>query len=192
MKSLLIENFYKIFDIFSPQRICEIGTHDAKSASQICLYLLKKGIDVDYTGYDLFEEAHHLTHNYEINGKGTGRLSVAQGKFRLLREKFPKFNYKLIPGNTLVTLSSPLIFDFAFIDGGHSYETVKHDFLMLKNTPIIIFDDYDIPDVARAVNSIDNTFLLNVKSKKNIKKQAIRFNNLSYLDKLPKDFIINL
>ena len=31
---------------------------------------------------------------------------------------------------------------FAFIDGGHSYETVKQDYLNLKKVPLLVFDDF--------------------------------------------------
>jgi len=62
MKGPLIENFYRLFDVIKPQRICEIGTHDGKSAGQMCEYLLQMGLTVDYTGYDLFEEANDETH----------------------------------------------------------------------------------------------------------------------------------
>ena len=50
--------------------------------------------------------------------------------------------------------------DFVFLDGGHSYETVKEDLNLLKsklaNKSIIICDDYNIPQygVKKAVDEI--------------------------------------
>ena len=52
----------------------------------MCLYLLQMGLEVDYTGYDLFEEANEQTHKIGKNGKGTGRLGIASAKLRTLRE----------------------------------------------------------------------------------------------------------
>ena len=53
--------------------------------------------------------------------------------------------------------------DFVFLDGGHSYETVKNDlFLILKNikkNKVIICDDYDQKDygVKKAVDELINS-----------------------------------
>lgn len=185
MKGPLIENFYRVFDVVKPQRICEIGTHDGKSAGQMCEYLLQMGLTVDYTGYDLFEDATDETHKVGHNGKGTGRFEVASAKLRSLREKFPtKFNYRLIKGDSTTVLNTPQKYDFAFIDGGHNYEIVKHDYSMLSETPVIIFDDYGIPGVAQAVDEIENVFQLDTKCKRNKRKQAIRFLDISLVKKI--------
>ena len=184
MKGPLIENFYRVFDVVKPQRICEIGTHDGKSAGQMCEYLLQMGLEVDYTGYDLFEEANDETHKVGHNGKGTGRISIATAKLRTLREKYPNFNYRLIQGDTTRTLNTPQKYDFAFIDGGHNYEIVKHDYSMLSETPVVIFDDYIIPGVAQAVDEIENVYQLDTKCKRNKRKQAIRFLDTSVVDQL--------
>ena len=32
------------------------------------------------------------------------------------------------------------------LDGGHSFETVKHDYNMTKNIPVVVFDDYFTKD----------------------------------------------
>ena len=185
MKGPLIENFYRVFDVVKPQRICEIGTHDGKSAGQMCEYLLQMGLEVDYTGYDLFEEANDETHKIGHNGKGTGRFGVASAKLKSLREKYPnQFNYRLIQGDTTKVLDTPQKYDFAFIDGGHNYEIVKHDYSMLIETPVVIFDDYIIEGVAQAVDEIENVYQLDTKCKRNKRKQAIRFLDTSIIDKL--------
>jgi hypothetical protein len=185
MKGPLIENFYRLFDVLKPQRICEIGTHDGKSAGQMCEYLLQMGLNVDYTGYDLFEEANNETHKIGHNGKGTGRIGVASAKLRTLREKYPgRFNYRLIQGDTTKVLDTPQKYDFAFIDGGHNYEIVKHDYSMLSETPVVVFDDYIIPGVSKAVDEIKNVYQLDTKCKRNKRKQAVRFLDTSIIDKL--------
>jgi len=190
MKGPLIENFYRVFDVVKPQRICEIGTHDGKSAGQMCEYLLQMGLEVDYTGYDLFEEANDETHRIGHNGKGTGRLEVASAKLRSLREKYPtKFNYRLIQGDSTKVLDTPQKYDFAFIDGGHNYEIVKHDYSMLSETPVVIFDDYGIAGVAQAVDEIENVYQLDTKCKRNKRKQAIRFLDTSIVEKFAQGVI---
>lgn len=40
-------------------------------------------------------------------------------------------------------ISNPDYFDFAFIDGDHSYEGVKYDFELVKHCGRVLFHDYD-------------------------------------------------
>lgn len=190
MKSPLIDNFYRVFDVIKPTTICEIGTHDGKSAAQMVEYLLQMGLEVDYTGYDLFEDATPETHKIGHNGKGTGRLSIASAKLNTMRNKYDgRLNYRLIQGDTTKVLNIPKKYDFAFIDGGHNYEIVKHDYSMLSETPVVIFDDYIIPGVAQAVDEIENVYQLDTKDKRNKRKQAIRFLDTSIVEKLAKGVI---
>lgn len=174
MKQPLIENFYRIFDWYQPKKICEIGTHNGKSAYQMCKYLLEKGIDLDYTGYDLFELANEESHKKEHNGKGNGEMRIAKSKLEELKHKYPNFKYKLIKGYTQDTLIKKKKYDFAFIDGGHSYETVKHDYSMLEDTPIIIFDDYQIAGVAKFVNELKDIYEIDTKCSRGKRKQAAK------------------
>jgi len=171
MKGPLIENFYRIFDWYRPKRICEIGTHSGKSAYQMCKYLLEKGIDVEYTGYDLFELANEENHKIEHNGKGHGEIHIATQKLNSLKKSYPNFSYKLIKGYTQDTLKENK-YDFAFIDGGHSYDTVKHDYNKIKETPVIIFDDYQIEGVAQFVDELKNAIEIDTKCPRNKRKQA--------------------
>ena len=66
--------------------------------------------------------------------------------------------------------------DFVFLDGGHSYETVKNDlFLILKNikkNKVIICDDYDQKDygVKKAVDELIN----NVTEIKELNKRLVK------------------
>lgn len=140
-----------------PMNICEIGTHDAKSAIQfidILLPLVPTKQQLFYTGYDLFEEANDSLTSYEHNGKGPGSYKLAEKRLNQRKKKYrKKFNYKLVRGNTLQTLTEST-FDFVYIDGGHSYNTVKSDYSKVKNSKIIVFDDYQLPEVARAIDEI--------------------------------------
>lgn len=155
MKQNLLNNFYKIFDVYLPQNICEIGTHNGQSAFQFVDYLFPRVHRLHYTGYDLFEEASDELTKAEHNGKGPGSYKRAFNGLEKRREKYGKrFTFDLIRGNTKQTLSSPQIFDFVYIDGGHSYETVMHDYFMVKESTVIVFDDYQIDGVRTAVDEI--------------------------------------
>ena len=41
-----------------------------------------------------------------------------------------------------------------YIDGGHSYETVKHDYHKVKDSRIIVFDDVKIAGVYKFVHEL--------------------------------------
>jgi predicted O-methyltransferase YrrM len=158
MKPALLQHFYKIFDIYLPQHICEIGTHNGQSAFQFVDYLWPKVHRLHYTGYDLFEEATDELTKLEHNGKGPGAYDSAFRGLNKRRQKYGKrFTFELIKGNTKQTLTEHKQFDFVYIDGGHSYDTVMHDYSMVKNSTVIVFDDYQISEVARAVNDIKSS-----------------------------------
>lgn len=158
MKSMLLQNFYKIFDVYLPQNICEIGTHNGSSAIQFIDYLFPKVHRLHYTGYDLFDLADNLTDTIEHNGKGPGNYKLAEKALNKRKEKYGKrFTYELIKGYTKDTLTTPVAYDFVYIDGGHSYETVMHDYFMVKESTVIVFDDYQIDGVRTAVDEIKST-----------------------------------
>jgi len=155
MKPGLLQHFHKIFDVYLPQTICEIGTHNGQSAFQFVDYLWTRVPKLHYTGYDLFEGADADITKAEHNGKGPGRYGDAFRGLDKRRKKYGgKFNFELIKGNTNETLTTPRKFDFVYIDGGHSYETVMHDYAMLKESTVIVFDDYQIKGVKEAVDEI--------------------------------------
>ena len=157
MKPNLLEFYRPILEKFVPLNICEIGTHNGSSAIQFIDIILPKvpvKHKLRYTGYDLFEDADETLTKYEHNGKGPGSFKRAKSNLnhRLNKNK-KKFSYKLIKGNTFDTLHEQ-VFDFVYIDGGHSYDTVKHDYNKIKGSKIIVFDDYQLPEVKRAVDEI--------------------------------------
>ena len=85
----------------------------------------------------------------------------------------PGVTVKLIPGDTKVTLpkwgAAIGSFDVAFLDGGHSYETVRSDWLALiplfHSGSVVFFDDYIVGraadalgcGVAKVVDEIDRS-----------------------------------
>jgi predicted O-methyltransferase YrrM len=162
MKPALLQHFYKIFDIYLPQNICEIGTHNGQSAFQFVDYLWPKVHRLHYTGYDLFEDADAELTKVEHNGKGPGSYQSAFRGLEKRKVKYGKrFDFELIRGNTKQTLTEPKVFDFVYIDGGHSYDTVIHDYSMVKDSTVIVFDDYQIKEVSVAVEEIKNNLSSN-------------------------------
>ena len=146
----MLPAFYQLFDYAYPKTICEIGTHDAKSAVQFIDYCVKLNRDVKYFGYDIFDAVkdNKKFHVKEINGKGAGNYSKAKANLDHRTRKYKFFKYKLCRGYTQNTLKESS-YDFVYIDGGHSYETVKHDYNKVKNSKVIVFDDYQTDGVKK-------------------------------------------
>lgn len=127
-----------------PDRIIEIGTWNGDRAIQMCQ------CGASYVGFDLFEEATGETDEEEKNVKAHFTLAEVQKKL-----SDAGVRQSLIRGNTRGTLpgymDSPLWpaegpFDFAFIDGGHSLETIQSDWEHVKQMMapggVVVFDDY--------------------------------------------------
>ena len=161
-----------IIDYYKPKTICEIGTHNGRSAVQFCKAALKNNYDVIYTGYDLFDLASEETHKEEHNGKGSGDMSRAKKYLDVICNHYPKFKYTLHRGFTQDTLTDAE-YDFVYVDGGHSYESVMFDYSKIKNSKLIFFDDYQIKGVREAVQEIDPNHLeLKVDCNKGKRRQA--------------------
>jgi hypothetical protein len=97
-----------------------------------------------YVGLDLF--SNQMTASIALHEASPKPLSK-QNVERLLKEKFPDLDFSLVEGysnDTLSELSEK--FSFIFIDGGHSYETVKSDLELAKGLldsgGTIVLDDY--------------------------------------------------
>lgn len=131
-----------LIDIFQPQSIVETGVWNGDNAIRMIGTALNNHSRVSYIGYDLFEEATPELDALEFNIKPHNVRAAIQQK---INEAVPIADVTLIKGNTRDTLR-PVIADFAFIDGGHSLETVRHDFDMLRGCSVIVLDDYYLPD----------------------------------------------
>lgn len=136
-----------LFDLvreLNPKHAVEIGTWNGRNAVEWMALT-----NCYYTGFDLFEEATKELNEAELNVKPS--FEVVETGNNIERMGFDKFC--LIRGNTRETLWNFDIdpFDFCFIDGGHSEETIKNDFEWAKEniTPggVIILDDYYTPEI---------------------------------------------
>lgn len=132
-----------IIDEVKPRRILEVGTWNGNRAVELInrASLYNKG--VEYRGYDLFEHADEHTDANELNVKPHCR---AADVLEHIRNDTGCDNVELIVGNTNDTLSDVTDFDFVYIDGGHSVETIVHDLSCLMNNKTVILDDYYLPE----------------------------------------------
>jgi predicted O-methyltransferase YrrM len=157
----------------------EIGVYQGVTARNVCEILNKSDENFNYYGIDLFEDSNEIVDKKEFTLKANKLFSNpfkniwfkyilrenphSEKSVRRFLKKFEK-NVKLLKGYSNVTLANIPIntIDFAFIDGGHSYETCKYDIGFcingMKKKSIIICDDYNITGygVRKAVDEIQN------------------------------------
>ncbi len=128
-----------------PRRIIEVGTHNGDSAVAMCRIALRMTDQpVHYVGYDLFDDADEANHAAEKNGKGAGSYEQASQRLTMLSvQNGGRLTFELVRGNTRDTLhGKPQMADLAFIDGGHSVETIRGDYEALQGCPVVVCDDY--------------------------------------------------
>ena len=144
----------KLVEKLNPESILEIGTFDGGRALSLC-----KG-GASYVGFDLFEEATIETDKTEKNVKAHHSMESVSDKL-----KAAGIVHSLVGGNTRKTLPAYISetnrrFDFAFIDGGHSIETIQSDWFHVKQLmnpgATVVFDDYyeEIPTDQYGANSV--------------------------------------
>jgi len=172
----------KLINEFRPKNFLEIGVLEGVTSRNVCEQLnqINNG-NFNFLGIDLFGD--DLTQNnkkeftpisYKINNplkwlyfKIILRMDPNSKEcVKYLLRKF-KNNVKIFQGYSKNVLSKIdlKVIDFVFLDGGHSYKTVKDDLDLLtsnlKKNSIIICDDYNINHygVKKAVDEIKNNFI---------------------------------
>jgi hypothetical protein len=158
--------FKPLIEKYKPKTFCEIGCHEGLTLKSLTPLVKELGYNIDYFGYDAFEIAERPTFEYPKNPI-TGEMEhngKESASYQVIKERCDKYvknelleSYELIRGWTHDTLIGPLIFDMVYIDGGHSYSTVKWDYEHVKDSKIIIFDDtYPIkfPGVAKFIEEL--------------------------------------
>ena len=174
MESQAAPLVYELIKTYKPKTYCEIGVHNGLSAAGIVFEMLKYHSDVYIEAYDAFMPVNKIEHNGK-SVSGDEHYNRCIKRFKGIRSQYPSFSYKIIKGLTQDTLKEQA-FDFAYIDGGHSYETVKHDYEKLKNSKIILFDDYNLAEVQRAVNEIGKGYRLPYTTPNGKKKKWVILN----------------
>ena len=114
------EKLIHFIDLFEPRTICEIGTWNGDNAIRMIRAAQKHHSAITYVGYDLFEDATSETDEKEFNVKPHASLHEVQSHI----ESMTGANVTLIKGDTNDTLTDG-VFDFVFIDGGHSLATIE-------------------------------------------------------------------
>jgi len=131
-----------------PRTIVEIGTWDGERAMMMAEEALKYQPEVEYLGFDLFEDATPELDERELNVKKHVTIGEVEAKLAEFKREFPGFTYRLVRGDTRETLGGRGIqltnIDLAFIDGGHSVETIANDYNAVCQAKTIILDDYYI------------------------------------------------
>jgi len=122
--------------VLKPTKILEVGTWNGQRAKQ----MLSLVPNARYDGFDLFEEASKETDEIEKNVKPHHTLAE-------VKELLLGYNVGLHRGNTRETLAKfKRKVDFAWIDGGHSVETIRSDWenvrRCLTRDAAVYFDDY--------------------------------------------------
>lgn len=142
------QQLYRICGDFRPRRVVEVGTYNGDRAIELCIQTLQAGIPCHYIGFDVFEGATPELNAKELNAKGPCDYKNITEKLQAFSAKWGgKFTFDLVKGLTKDTMPTYNYgeIDLAFIDGGHSIETILNDYNCLKNvTKLIIFDDYYI------------------------------------------------
>jgi len=157
MKPWHFDIFKNIIEQIKPETIGEIGCHDGRTAVQLCQYALNQHNNkVIYTGYDAFDDiTEEESFSIEVNGKGLGSQKEAIRWLTKVKNRFSdRFEFSLIKGFTSKTLTAPKIYDLVYIDAGHSYESVLHDWNMVKDSKVIIFDDHHLDGVNKVLKEV--------------------------------------
>jgi hypothetical protein len=163
----------------NPKNFLEIGVFTGVTSRNVCeLLSLINNKDFFYLGIDLFEDFQEAISNevvpeFLINKQNFSNPFKSFVYNFLLREKLNslesvskflkkfKNNIELKKGNSLDILNKIdlKIFDMIFVDGGHSYETVKFELgVILKNINdncLVVCDDYllaEAPGVKKAID----------------------------------------
>ena len=184
--------FLDLITKHKPKNFLEIGIFCGVTSRNICKLLdyLNEG-KFTYTGIDLFggekkTEADEIEPKFLINQKFSNPLKniyynlILKEDLNSLKsvsnflKKYEK-NVNLIKGDTNKVLQSLNLskIDCVFIDGGHSYNTVKNDLSILYDSlknkeKVLICDDYGdlscIPEVKKAVDDFvkSNKLKLNI------------------------------
>ena len=184
--------FLQRLSTYNPKNVLEIGVFCGVTARNTCDLLDKiNGKDFTYVGVDLFgsdqsEKKDEIEPTFLKDQKFSNPLKNIYYNY-ILRENLNSIdsvskllkkysdNIKLIAGDTNTVLKELDLqkFDFVFLDGGHSYQTVINDLTILYESmkdkkKVILCDDYGkesyIPEVEKAINDFtkQNNLELNI------------------------------
>lgn len=155
--------------------IVEVGAWNGSRAIQMAEALFAAGAKrVSYVGFDVFETP--IDKVLEANSKATTTHHFVCMRLAnyatYCQRKGLTFDPMVVAGNSVETLPAceGLVKNatFAYIDGGHSYETVKADYNNLRHVPHIVVDDLIMNNTAPAFDGPMRVFMEDVKGQKMI------------------------
>ena len=174
--------FIQLIKKYKPKNFLEIGVLEGVTARNVCELMNQYyGNSFKYIGVDLFgidREKNNLNEHTPISYKFSNPLKYIYFNIilqhhpndikgvRYLLKKF-RSSIELHKGYSQKILKKIDIskINFCFLDGGHSYETVKSDLsILIKRLPQgsqILIDDYNQESygVKKAVDEIKNNFI---------------------------------
>lgn len=131
----------QLIDQLKPETIFEFGTWNGERAIEMIKAAQKHKPKAMYCGVDLFEDATPELDAAESNVKPHHKAQEVHDKIKAATDA----SIQIVRGNSR-GLTDPVNADFVFIDGGHSVDTIKHDYGLSKQSKCIVFDDYYTPD----------------------------------------------
>ena len=165
-KDIVLPRYRQLADLvrtYATNEIVEVGTWNGGRAIEMALAAFEKTDNVHYIGFDLFEEATDEIDLYEFNTKPHNTMAAVTKRFKEFQDKMAEqgktFSFELYKGDSKETLTK---FDrrknitFAYIDGGHSDDTLASDYENLKNVPVLVFNNFYTKDVDN--NLIDESY----------------------------------
>ena len=146
-----LRNLDRLISKFKPQTIVEIGVWRGQTARRMIRAAVKERRDVRYWGFDLFEGLSDDVLNRDASL--TAFVAATPSRLSTVAEIAHDLEglgaiVTLVPGDSTKTVPSTELppIDFAFIDGGHTYETVAADWSNIKPKlaaqAVVVFDDY--------------------------------------------------
>ena len=168
----------------NPKKFLEVGVFQGVTSRNICELLYEiHGTNFKYIGVDIFE--HGEKSKNEVIPNINFRNPLKQFYYRYIKKENPyslisvkkllkKFekNVEILIGDSKKILPKIDLteVDYVFIDGGHSYETVKSDLnnckIVIENKGIVLCDDYDLsyaPGVKEAIDEFVSKEQYNIR-----------------------------
>ncbi|MCU1719138.1 glycosyltransferase [Pseudomonas sp. 5P_3.1_Bac2] len=136
----LIPLAFTLIEKLKPGIFVELGTHYGDSYLAFCQAIQKAGVNCRAYAVDTWEGDEHAGfYGEDVLNLVRSRHDVPYSGFsRLLRETFDE----------AATYFSPKSVDLLHIDGLHTYEAVKHDFItwlpLLSDRAVVIFHDINV------------------------------------------------
>ena len=165
---------------YKPTNFLEVGVFQGVTSRNVCekLNLIHQN-EFNYYGIDIFEDADNLLDDKEMTSKHNNISNPLKhliyniifkenlNSLKSVKKLLKKFDINVTLYKGLSDIILPKInmseIDFVFLDGGHSYETVKNDLFLIinniKKNKIIICDDYDQKNygVKKAVDELKDS-----------------------------------